>query len=174
MFDFLLVDGYNIIHDWKMLKDISKISLEMARDRLVSMLANYQGYKDISIIVVFDAHKISSPESIISEGNVVVVYTSEFETADAYIERTASNLRSLVSPYRLAVATSDFAEQLIIMGKGAIRLSAKDLLQEIGKTEKEIRQKIEAGRPIKNNQLLDILDEETAALLDKMRLDKRL
>ena len=168
-FDFLLIDGYNIIYDWKSLADLAKTSLELARDKLIDMLANYQGFKGLEVIIVFDAHKIrSGRENIIKQGGITLVYTAEFETADAYIERAINNLPPGPLPYRIAVATSDSLEQVITMAKGAYRLSARDLLTEVEAAQAQIRQKI-ADRPIKNNQLSDNLDPATAQWLEKSR-----
>jgi len=173
-FDFLLIDGYNIIHDWDNLSSLAEISLEMARDKLVSMVANYQGFKAINTIIVFDAHKIRfGLENIVRHGNVTLVYTAESETADAYIERTILGLAGGLKPYRVAVATSDSLEQVIIMAKGAYRLSARDFLAEIESAEAEIRRKI-AQKPIKTNQLSDNLDPKMAQWLEDMRLKKDL
>ena len=174
-FDFLLVDGYNIIHDWEILSSLAEISLEFARDKLISQIANYQGFRDVDVIIVFDAHKIRfGHENIIKHGNVTVVYTSEFETADAYIERVIQDLANKAKPYRVAVATSDNLEQVIIMAKGAMRLSAADFLTEIEAAEAEIRRKIANRRPIKKNQLLDNLDPGMARWLEEARLKKNL
>ncbi|MCL2416013.1 MAG: NYN domain-containing protein, partial [Defluviitaleaceae bacterium] len=161
MFDFLLIDGYNIIHDWKNLSKLAEHSLETARDKLIDIMANYQGFSGIEIIIVFDAHKIrQGRENMINHGKLHVVYTAEFETADSYIEKTTSRLihKKNIKRFRIAVATSDRMEQVIIMGKGAIRLSARDLLAEVRRTETEIRQTIKQEQPIKNNTLLDNLD----------------
>lgn len=174
-FDFLLIDGYNIIHDWENLSSLAETSLELARDKLVNMVANYQGFRDINAIIVFDAHKIRyGHENIIKYGNVTLVYTAEAETADAYIERAIETMTRAAKPYRIAVATSDNMEQVIIMAKGAYRLSARDLLEEIETTEAEIRRKITKARPIKTNQLTDNLDPEMAEWLETMRLKKEI
>jgi len=172
-FDFLLIDGYNIIHDWEYLSDLAETSLELARDKLVALVANYQGFRDIKTIIVFDAHKIRhGHEKIEQHGNVSLVYTAEYETADAYIERAVRDIAAAAKPYRVAVATSDNLEQVIIMAKGAIRLSARDFLDEIKIAEDEIRRKI-LTRPIKNNQLSDNLHKDMADWLDKLRLAER-
>ena len=174
-FDYLLIDGYNIIHDWENLSDLAKTSLELARDKLVNMVANYQGFRDIRTIIVFDAHKIRhGRERVEKYGSLTVVYTAEFETADGYIERTTTHLMREIRQFRVAVATSDSMEQVIIMGKGAIRLSARDFLEDIERTEAEIRRKIQMSRPIKKNSLLDNLDLKTAKLLEEMRHRKDL
>jgi predicted RNA-binding protein with PIN domain len=176
-FDYLLIDGYNIIHDWQNLAELAQTSLELARDALIHTLQNYQGTNGITTILVFDAHKINSAENIIRQGNITIVYTQEYETADAYIERTVevlrtSDLRLPLQTYRIAVATSDSVEQVIIMAKGAYRLSSQDLLKAINHAEEEITRKINQSRPIKQNQLLDNLDPEMAKWLEKMRLSK--
>jgi len=174
-FDFLLIDGYNIIHDWSNLAELAEASLELARDKLISMVANYQGFRDIKTIIVFDAHKIrGGREKIEKYGNLTVVYTAEFETADGYIERVTALLMREIKRFRVAVATGDHVEQVIIMGRGAIRLSARDLLQDIERAEVEIRRKIQLARPIKKNALLDNLDPEMAKLLEEMRMRKDL
>ncbi|MCL2170971.1 MAG: NYN domain-containing protein [Defluviitaleaceae bacterium] len=174
-YDVLLVDGYNIIHDWKNLADLAKISLEFARDKLVNLLSNFRGFRDIDIIVVFDAHKIRhGSEKIEKHGGITVIYTAEFETADSYIERATARLMAEIKRFRVAVATGDLVEQVIIMGRGAIRLSARDLLEDIQTAEAEIRRKIQLDRPIKKNSLLDNLDPKTASLLEAMRQRKDL
>jgi len=165
---YLLVDGYNIIHAWSELKELAEqSSLDDARTKLIERLANYQGYKSIGIIIVFDAYKVKGGvEHSISEGNIIVVYTKEAETADAYIERTSHNLSRR---YSVSVATSDILEQIIILSHGARRLSAEALQRDVIDVEKLIRQKTDKLKPVKNNQLSDNLDEKTAAILEKMR-----
>jgi len=167
---YLLVDGYNIIHAWDELKKLAAISLDDARVKLTSRLANYQGFKNIGIIVVFDAYKVvGGVEKIIWEGNIGVVYTKEAETADNYIERTA---QTLAKKYTVSVATSDILEQIIIMSQGARRMSAESLLRDMKFVEQQIRQKTDSLKPIKNNQLFDNLDPQTAELLEQMRRGK--
>jgi len=165
---YLLVDGYNIIHAWDELKELADASLlNGARENLIARLANYQGYKGIGIIVVFDAYKVKGGiEHFAWESSVGVVYTKEAETADAYIERTA---HSLVRKYTVSVATSDILEQIIILSSGAQRMSAKALLRDIEQVEKQIKKKTDKLKPVKNNQLTDNLDSKTAAILEKMR-----
>ena len=173
LFDMLLVDGYNIIHSWNYLSKLAASSLEMARDKLIARLANYQGYRHIPITIVFDAHRMPQGETIIKT-NIEVIYTAEKETADSYIERAATALARSPDKLRLAVATSDADEQVIVMGKGALRLTPRELLQDVIKAEESIRRRIKIERPVKNNQLLDNLDSATAKLLEQMRQNKDL
>lgn len=139
--EYVLVDGYNIIFAWEDLSRISKSSLEAARDALINRLASYKVMKDIEVIVVFDAYKVKGNRGEVERiNNITVVYTKEAETADAYIERTTHELSK---KHRVRVATSDNLEQLIILGNGALRVSAREFLAEVEETEAEVRRLIE-------------------------------
>ncbi len=137
---YLLVDGYNIIFSEKGPESYDKVTLDMARQKLIERVANYAGFKGISAIVVFDAYRVSGgTEKVETKGNISIVYTKEAETADQFIERTS---KSLSKKYRVRVATSDATEQIIIFGAGAERISAPEFLKELAYTEKEITEKI--------------------------------
>lgn len=137
--EFLLVDGYNILFAWEELKELSKSNLEAARGKLMDILCNYQGYRNINLILVFDAYKVpGNPGELIQYHNIHVVYTKEAETADQYIEKLVHDIGR---KYDVTVATSDGLEQLIIYGAGARRMSARGLWEEIQRTEQEIREK---------------------------------
>ncbi len=165
--EYLLVDGYNIIFSWNSLKKIADKSLEDARDKLIDIMGDYQGYKNVNLILVFDAYLVKGGTgSIYKYNNIFVVYTKEAETADNYIEKTATELKG---KYKVTVATSDRLEQVIIMSKGAIRISARELEEDVKLAKKHIKEKIEEIKPVKNNMLIDNLDEETAMWLEKMR-----
>lgn len=138
---FLLVDGYNIIHAWDELRILAETNLESARNRLLDIMCNYQGYKKMTLIVVFDAYKVKGKNREVSEyNNIYVVYTKEAETADQYIEKT---VHKIGRGNDVTVATSDGLEQIIIFGQGAVRLSAAGLLTEVRLAENEIRDHIE-------------------------------
>ncbi len=126
---YLLVDGYNIIFAWDNLKELARESLEAARMKLMDMMCNYQALRAETVILVFDAYKVKgNPGSVTKYHNINVVYTKEAETADQYIEK----LTNEISPrYDVTVATSDAVEQIIIMGKGAKRLSAEGFKAEM-------------------------------------------
>ena len=127
--EYLLVDGYNIIFAWDELKALAEEDLSHARDRLLLMLENYQGYKQCEVILVFDAYRRKGQgREIERHGGVSVVYTKEAETADSYIERVS---KQLTGENRVRVATSDGLEQLIIFGNGAQRISARELKAEL-------------------------------------------
>lgn len=135
--EYLLVDGYNIIHGWSELKELAQINLNSARDLLMDILCNYQGYTGKTVILVFDAYKIKgNPGSVLDYRNIHVVYTKDAETADMYIEKVTHQLGR---KHHVVVATSDALEQMIVLGNGATRLSATGLLEEIHRMEQEIR-----------------------------------
>ena len=135
--EYLLVDGYNIIFAWDELNALSKESLEAARHRLMDILCNYQGFKKCVLILVFDAYRVpGNPGSIEQYHNIHVVYTREAETADMFIERVTHEIGK---GRRVRVATSDGMEQVIILGHGALRVSARMFHEEVQEAEKEIR-----------------------------------
>ena len=139
--EYLLVDGYNIIFAWDALKKMAQSSLEGARHLLMDLLCNYQGFKKCVVILVFDAYKVKgNPGSVEHYRNIHVVYTKEAETADAYIERATYQI---AREHRVRVATSDNLEQLIILGHGAVRVSARDFQAEVEAAEGRIAQIIE-------------------------------
>lgn len=135
--EYLLVDGYNIIYAWDDLKELAGVNLMSARDRLMDILSNYQGYRNMTLILVFDAYKVEgNPGSVLTYHNIHVVYTKEAETADQYIEKTVHRIGR---QHHVTVATSDAMEQVIILGQGGHRMSAKGLRQEILQAEQEVR-----------------------------------
>ena len=141
--DYLLVDGYNIIHAWDELRKLAREDLDGARQRLIDRLRNYQGWKKCKVIVVFDAYKVKgNPGSVERAGEVYVVYTKEAETADMYIEKTTYALARERREHRVRVATSDGLEQMIILGHGAVRMPAAELEFEVKQVEAEIRRAI--------------------------------
>ena len=137
--EYLLVDGYNVIFDWPDLKKLAAQDLSAAREALIQVLCNYQGYHQCTLIVVFDAYRVSGGTGGVErQGGVWVVYTKEAETADAYIEKVTYELSRLEQDRRVRAVTSDGAEQLIILGHGTLRVSARMFRQEMAQTEREI------------------------------------
>ena len=127
--DYLLVDGYNIIFAWEDLRALARESLDAARAKLIDILCNYQGFRQCELILVFDAYKVKgNPGTVQRVHNITVVYTKEAETADMYIEKATHRLGK---DRRIRVATSDGLEQVIILGHGALRLSASAFREEV-------------------------------------------
>ena len=139
--DYLLVDGYNIIHAWEELSALAREDLDGARAKLIDLLRNYQSWRGCQVIVVFDAYKIKGGKGSVEQlGDLYVVYTKEAETADMYIERTTYQLSR---DNRVRVATSDGLEQMIILGHGAVRMSAAELKYEVDQVMGQIRSAIQ-------------------------------
>lgn len=135
--EYLLVDGYNVIFAWDDLKALAAVNIDSARDKLIDIMSNYQGYVGCELILVFDAYKVKqNPGSITKHGNIHVVYTKEAETADMYIEKTTHELGR---KYKVTVASSDGLEQLIIMGQGALRMSSRGLREEVERVNQILR-----------------------------------
>ena len=138
--DYLLVDGYNIIHAWEDLSTLAREDLDGARAKLIDLLRNYQSWRGCRVIVVFDAYKVKGGKGAVEQlGDLYVVYTKEAETADMYIERTTYQLSR---DNRVRVATSDGLEQMIILGHGAQRMSAAELKYETDQVMDQIRDTI--------------------------------
>lgn len=136
--EYLLVDGYNIIFAWDELKEVAADHLDAARQLLMDILCNYQGVRQCRVILVFDAYRVPfHKEEIVAYNNIHVVYTKEAETADAYIEKTS---HEIARNHRVRVATSDGMEQLIVLGQGALRLSADSFHTEVMQAGEEIRE----------------------------------
>lgn len=135
---YLLVDGYNVIFSWPELNELSKVSIDAARGKLMDIMCNYQGFKRINVIVVFDAYRVQNHRTeTLDYHNIHVVYTREAETADQFIEKFAhENAKN----HAVTVATSDGMEQIIIRGEGCRLLSSRDLAAEIARTESEMRE----------------------------------
>lgn len=161
--EYLFVDGYNIINSWDILKDLSLEQLEEARDKLIEIMVEYQHYSGIEIIIVFDAHLVKGNSGTEEEHmGLKVIYTKENETADHYIEKS---LHEIGKVKRVRVATSDWMEQQIILGRGGTRISARELEMEVFNQNKIIRRK-RVTENQKNDFMLGKLDEETIMKLN--------
>ena len=133
---YLIVDGYNIIFacdDWK---ETAKFDLDAARRALMDALSSYVGYKKCRIVLVFDGYKQKgNPGEKSQFHNIRVVYTAEGETADAYIEAL---VHEIGSNYAVRVATSDSLVQLSSLRSGVLRMSARELQNELEQARKEM------------------------------------
>lgn len=169
--DKLLVDGYNVINDWQELVSI-KDNLEYARDKLIESLSGYGVFKDCRITVVFDAHAVADGEGCqqIINDFVDVVFTKEGETADSYIEKMAYFFMRQTGGGRVYVVTSDWAEQMQILGSGAYRISARELRSYVRAAEKSMKQGFsEHVLNYRRQELSDRLNGDVAKRLDELR-----
>lgn len=163
----LLVDGYNVINAWPELMALK--DLEHARDKLVDIIASYSVYKSYRAVVVFDAHSVpgaDTQEYVYKD--IAVVFTSEGETADSYIEKTAYNL--VRQGEKVYVVTSDWAEQLIILGAGAFRIPARELIGDVKRVNKLVKERFtESALNYRRHELGNRLTNEVAKRLDDIR-----
>ncbi|MCI5650116.1 MAG: TetM/TetW/TetO/TetS family tetracycline resistance ribosomal protection protein [Fusicatenibacter sp.] len=169
--EYLLVDGYNVIFAWDELRELAVCNIESARGRLMDILCNYQGYKKMTLILVFDAYKVKESAGAVTKyQNIYVVYTKEAETADQYIEKT---VHKIGRKGQVTVATSDGLEQIIIMGQGARRLSARDLQTEIEAANGQLRENYLERAPRGKNYLLDHVSGEVTRFLEELRAERK-
>ncbi|MBR4017200.1 MAG: NYN domain-containing protein, partial [Oscillospiraceae bacterium] len=132
----IIVDGYNIIFAWDNLAAIAKEDLDAARRRLCDILSSYAGFKKIRLVLVFDGYKVKgNPGEKENFHNIQVVYTKENQTADAYIE---SLVDQIGKNYAVRVATSDSLVQISSLRSGVLRMSARELQQEVLSASREM------------------------------------
>ena len=166
MQEYLLIDGYNIINNWPHLVKIKDYNLELARTKLIEILQNYQGMQGNNIIVVFDAHMSKSKTRTTAiEGKVRVFYSKKGETADALIEKM---IGELPQRSKITVVTNDWDEQMIILGKGALRMTARELLYNINNTE-EMASSRKVNINSKNKSIEEHLHEKIKKQLEELR-----
>lgn len=169
--EYLLVDGYNIIHAWDDLEEIAQDNMDGARMKLADILCNYQGFRKNILILVYDAYRVKGhQEEIIKYKNIYIVYTKEAETADQYIEKTVHDLGR---KYHVTVATSDGTEQVIIMGQGARRQTARELLEDILLARKQMREESQKHTGKSGQYLIEGACEDLVDLVEDVRLGYR-
>lgn len=162
--EYLFVDGYNIINSWERFSKLKKGHLEEARNELIEIMTEYKHYSGIEIIIVFDAHLVKGNSGTKENHNgLEIIYTKENETADQYIEKKLDEIGRIK---RVRVATSDWMEQQIILGRGGTRISARELEVEIFNEKKLIKRKRTTENE-KNDLLLGRLDEDTIKKLNR-------
>lgn len=169
--DYLLVDGCNIIFAWEDLRDLAQADFHAAQSRLMDILSDYQGIKGCILILVFDAYRVEGhPEETFQYHNIHVVYTKEAETADQYIERT---VHEIGRKHNVTVATSDGLEQIIIMGQGAARISARGFKDEIASAKQQMREEWQERRDNSKTYLFDSMTPELKSHMEDIRLGRK-
>ena len=163
----VFVDGYNVINSWPNLKEIKEYSYESSRQQLIDTLQSYSEFKAYKLFIVFDAHMVKgSVEKKERQGNIIVVFTKESETADSFIEKTVNNMGR---KSEICVVTSDSLEQQVTFQRGATRMSSIEFYHEVMSIEKKIKIKTEKKYLENRNWLEDRLDEKTLEKLEKIR-----
>lgn len=165
--DYLLVDGYNIVYAWEELRELAKDNIDGARGRLLDLLCNYQGVRQCSLIVVFDAYRVKGhEEEFMDYNNIHVVYTKEAETADQYIEKFAHENNS---KYKITVATSDGMEQIIIRSQNCGLLSARELEEEVKRAGESAMENYKSSQQGTKSYLFDSLSGDVAQQVENIR-----
>ena len=141
-----IIDGYNVLFAWQELNDIARVNIDSARETLLEIMSNYQGYKKVDMIVVFDGYKLSgnpgSKDQYNLTGNYAkmqVIYTKEAQTADRFIEKTVYELGK---KRNITVVTSDRPVQMAALGDGATRMSSREFKADVLSVSEEIREKL--------------------------------
>ncbi|MDY5986514.1 MAG: translation factor GTPase family protein, partial [Lachnoclostridium sp.] len=169
--EYLLVDGYNIIFAWDDLKELAKENIEAARNKLMDILCNYQGFKKCAVILVFDAYKVEGCAMEIQKyHNIHVVYTKEAETADQYIEKV---VHQIGRKYHVTVATSDGVEQVVTLGQGGKLISAREFREEVEIVRRQIQEEWESHRESGRNYLFDHMDDAMREEMNEVRLGRK-
>ncbi|NLY18869.1 MAG: NYN domain-containing protein [Clostridiaceae bacterium] len=168
MDEILLIDGYNIIHAWDRIFDVDNEPLEDLRDRLINIMSNYQGYRKINVVIVFDAQGANRSKTTEEKiDGITVVYTGEKESADHYIERYVYNMSDR---FVVRVATSDYLQQQIILNNGGVRMSARELMHEVFQNAKKVDKFNDLGKPRKRNTIMSSIPDDV--LKDLKRIVK--
>ncbi|MCB2295834.1 NYN domain-containing protein [Clostridium algoriphilum] len=163
----IFVDGYNVINSWPNLKKIKDYSYESSRQQLIGILQNYTGFNGYKMVIIFDAQFVKgSVQNKERQGNLIVVFTKEGETADDYIEKMVNNVGR---KFEVCVVTSDSLEQQLAFQRGATRMSSMEFYNEVISTQKKIKASIEKRYLEKRNWLEERIDENTLKELEKMR-----
>ena len=168
MSEYLIVDGYNVINSWKEFAMLRQQSYEHCREKLVADIAEYAAFKGQKAIVVFDAMEVTGPAAVEKLHGIEVVYSGEDETADSWIERRAYELGKLKE--KVFVVTSDYAEQINVLGAGAYRISSREFHEDFTKTKKEIAARLKIpNRALNRNELGGRMQGDVLAYLEKLR-----
>lgn len=164
---YLIVDGYNVINNWPEFEHTKVEDLAHARDYLIQLLANYQALVGEQVILVFDAHQVEGQEKIEIVNGVRIIYSRKGETADAVIERLVYHF---AGDNRITVATSDWLQQRIVLGKGGLRLSSRELRELVLQTQQEGTRHYQQNES--RSTLSGRLGEELRRRLEQLRRDE--
>lgn len=165
--NYLLVDGYNVIHQWPELKEFADENMDLARLKLLDALASYQGIRMCKIIVVFDAYRVPGHlETVYDYHNIHVVFTKEAQTADQYIEKFAYDHQK---KHNIKVATSDGLQQVIIRGAGSTLLSARELREEVKQAAETLLQHYSGKSILDKTPLEEVLSKEVTKQITKIK-----
>ena len=169
--DWLIVDGYNVINAWKELSVLAEESLDHAREKLLERLSSYGAFRSMRTVVVFDAYERAGEAALEENAAVTVIYTASGETADSYIERLAYEVvRRGETVY---VVTNDWAEQMTVLGAGAYRKSARELIEDCRRARQEMEKEKRARTDIGRSEVGSRLEKGVLEKLEQWRRQSR-
>ncbi|MFC2335827.1 MAG: NYN domain-containing protein [Selenomonas noxia] len=170
--EYYLVDGYNVINAWPELIRL-RGNLDEARDVLVQILTEYGAFENYEMTVVFDAFFTEDEEHALQiTDRMKVIYTGAGETADSCIERLAYT--AVRAGREVHVVTSDGAEQSVILGAGAYRITSPELRRSVKKAKKLMKTEYIGAhtQPLGRIEVHERLDRDTLARLEELRRRK--
>ncbi len=164
---YLIVDGYNVIHQLAQNKGKEGFNLEDAREDLVHRLGDYSGYMGYKTVLVFDAYTQEDIENREERrGNITLVFTGKDITADSYIERMVYQLPKMVP---VKVVTSDNALQQMVMALGGERISSRELLLAMTQSKKALPKAMAKGEGNHGNRISEHMKEDVFETLERLR-----
>ncbi|QNH53623.1 NYN domain-containing protein [Selenomonas timonae] len=170
--EYYLIDGYNVINAWPELIRL-RGNLDEARDVLVHILTEYGAFENYEMTVVFDAFFTEDDEHELQiTDRMKVIYTGAGETADSCIERLAYT--AVRAGREVHVVTSDGAEQSVILGAGAYRITSPELRRSVKKSKKQMKAEYIGAhtQSLGRIEVHERLDRDTLARLEEMRRKK--
>ena len=169
MRELVIVDGYNLIFHQEMVKETA--NLEHARERLLNQLAQYAALTGVKVVVVFDAYRVKGGrEQTWQRGGLTVIFTAEGEAADTVIERLSSQLGSY---WNVSVVTADAAEQRLVWGYGALRVSPREFSARVGEVLQRSQEEVRGLSRPGDDYLENRLAEDVRAILARWRRGKK-
>lgn len=171
MKEYLIVDGYNVINAWKEFASLREENLEHAREVLISYISEYAAFKGYKALIAFDAQEAVGDGSSFKTQGIEVVFTDEGETADSWIERKSYELCKQKA--KVFVVTSDYAEQINILGAGAYRISAREFHEDFKNAKKAIAERLHyPQRALNRNEIGCRLNENVLKHFEMLRRRK--
>lgn len=163
----IIIDGYNVIYNWPELKGLSDNSLELAREKLIEMLANHAWFTGDQVRLVFDAHLTKKGKGSRQKvGEIEIIFTKSGKTADEVIEKMIQK-----SHKETYVVTSDETEQWVTFGRGAWRMTPQEFLKELTDTQEKLAGYNQEPVPAER-YLFYRLDSKLKEILDRWRKGK--
>lgn len=164
---YVLIDGYNVINSWGLLSELKDIELAEARDKFADLMADYAGYKNLDLFIVFDAYMVKSEFVMEKKAGITIVFTDEGETADSFIEKKAYEFLRLGKD--VFVVTGDLHEQFTILGMGAYRITPGELFEDYNKTKKEAQKETEKIKDTYRHEIAERIGKEAFLKLEELR-----